>query len=267
MITIERKEKVNNEFVDAPPDTILYTKDVKTTKNKIETTISEKYKKIVRILLKSQMNEKNLKIASPEFAIAQDDKIQSVDLTNISECYYVYDGAKIDAGYKESYEAVLDANKIGGVVTDESGRIVWKKGNHVQKNQIMAITGKACVEGENELTTCLKTVCEFEGYPLNTETLPTSDEKIEDLFEECIPGVKGLDMSGCSIDILIYFLNKDIPIVAVADDKTILLTGFNEYEVVWMDPADGTLFKKPISETEEYFEKDGSRFYTYMYLN
>ena len=45
--------------------------------------------------------------------------------------------------------------------------------------------------------------------------------------------------------------------------EAVLITGFNEFNVVIMEPSKGTLYKKGMNDSAEWFEENGNCFITY----
>ena len=71
-------------------------------------------------------------------------------------------------------------------------------------------------------------------------------------------------MSGCNLDAMLYYVNLDIPVLAIlSDGEAVLLTGFNEYNVVVMEPSTGKLYKKGMNDTTEWLQENGNYFVTY----
>ena len=65
--------------------------------------------------------------------------------------------------------------------------------------------------------------------------------------------------------VCLNFLNQDIPVLAVLEDgEAVLLTGFNEFNIVVMEPSTGRLYKKGMNDTKEWMEKNGNPFITYI---
>ena len=74
-----------------------------------------------------------------------------------------------------------------------------------------------------------------------------------------------LDLSGCSLDAVLYYVNMDIPVLATLQDGTaVLIVGFNEFNIVVMDPLTGTVYKKGMNDSTEWFKENGNRFITYL---
>ena len=73
-----------------------------------------------------------------------------------------------------------------------------------------------------------------------------------------------LNMRGCTLDAMLYYVNQDIPVLALKDAETaVLIIGFNQQNVVLMDPETGKIYKKGLNDSREMFEENGNCFMTY----
>lgn len=95
-------------------------------------------------------------------------------------------------------------------------------------------------------------------------TTPFSGETIRDILRESLPDAVLLDLAGCSLDAVLYYVNQDIPVLALVEDSAVLLVGFNEIEVGIMDPVTGTIYTMKNSEASAWFEESGNQFITYL---
>ena len=84
-------------------------------------------------------------------------------------------------------------------------------------------------------------------------------------MEENLEDVQVLDLAGCSLDSMLYYLNQDLPVmVLLKSGEAVLVTGFNDSQVVIMEPTTGQLYKKSMSESSKWFEENGNYFITYV---
>ncbi len=80
-------------------------------------------------------------------------------------------------------------------------------------------------------------------------------------------GVQVLDLSGCSLDAVLYYVNQDIPVLAILEDgEAVLVTGFNEFNVVIMEPSTGKLYKKGNERCYNMVRGERQSFY-FLYEN
>jgi hypothetical protein len=48
------------------------------------------------------------------------------------------------------------------------------------------------------------------------------------------------------------------------DGTAVLIVGFNEYNIVVMNPTTGKLYKKGMNDSKEWLEDNGNSFITYV---
>lgn len=150
-------------------------------------------------------------------------------------------------------------------MVNDKGEYVWRKGNRSVKNQIMKIESASVTEEKASLAVCLDTMLKFEGIMKNTEYLLSQGETILSILGDNLPEAHILDLSGCSMDSVLYYVNQDIPVLALLNDgNAVLIVGFNELNTVIMDPVTGTIYKKGMNDLKEWFERNGNRFITYI---
>lgn len=64
---------------------------------------------------------------------------------------------------------------------------------------------------------------------------------------------------------MLYYVNLDIPVLALLEDgSAVLLVGFNESGVGIMNPSTGTIYTMRNSEAVEWFQESGNQFFTYL---
>ena len=84
---------------------------------------------------------------------------------------------------------------------------------------------------------------------------------LSDNLEKC----DCLDLRGCSLDSVLYYVNKDYPVLALLDDNEAkLIIGYNSLSIVINDPEKGT-YKIGRNEAEELFSKNGNQFISYVH--
>ena len=88
---------------------------------------------------------------------------------------------------------------------------------------------------------------------------------VMEILEKNLTDVQVLELSGCSLQSVLYYVNKDIPVLAMQEDgNAVLIVGFNELNTVLMDPQTGEVFKKGINDSTKWFEENGNSFVTYV---
>ena len=232
---------------------------------KINTINHDVYKKTVQLILKNTINPNSMRIQTSREVIFEGGRDISLELENAKNQFYVYGPKGVDEITSSSAYAVEQAFELSGSVVDAEGNYVWKKGTVYPRNQIMAITGTKR-DGENSsLAVCLDTILELEGISRKTQPLLDAGEDALSILKNSLRKEIVLDIRGCPVDTVLYYVDQDIPVLALMDNGDVyLIIGFNEFNIVLMDPKLGTVYKKGMNDSREMFEKNGNQFITYM---
>ena len=265
-ITLSRIRKTADGNYIKMEDDHIASNDIKDGNvNRIHVVSLDKYKKIVQIVLKNTVNPKSLKLMTPKEVIFEGGREVTLDLTDSKEQLYVYGPGGVDCITTSAAEAVNRAFELSGSVVDYSGNYIWKKGTVYTKNQIMSITGTKRDQENSSLAVCLDTILELEGIARKTQAMLDLGEDAIKVLSKTLREDRILDLQGCSLSAMLYYVDQDIPVLAIIDSsECYLIVGFNEHNIVLMDPKSGTVYKKGINDSGEWFEKNGNRFITYI---
>ncbi len=264
-IVLERAERLESgEYRKIERDHIMNNVEAVTGKNQVVTADIDIYERYVQIQTRKSIDATNIKILTPKEVVYEGGRSLSLEGEREIDRYYVYGPYGIDTISLSPAGAVNRAYELSGVVVDGNGKCIWIKGNRVVRNQIMAIKEASVTEEKDSLAVCLDTIFRFEGLVRNSEYLLSQGQSVLEVLEENLEDAKILDMTGCSLDAMLYYVNRDIPVLALLKNgEAVLVTGFNEYNVVIMEPSTGTLYKKGMNDSTEWFAENGNCFITY----
>ena len=277
MISLKRMKKnaigILEEYTE---DQILDNDTSVKLRNKIETVVTERYETIVQIAVRSEIKKDTLKRQIPRILLYEGDRQLAVKSRDEdSDNVYVTRGGKICGFYENVYEAEAEAWENGGTVRTMEGFNIFARVTLPPKNQIMAIQEPA---GENDGTpegitaTCVNTILRYENEPLVTPYGISSAGNPARALEKLLPDHRVLELNGAQPEEILYYLAKDIPVLALMNDgSSMLLTGYNELNFVVLNPAgrvpDGAvLYKIGRKDGTKLFEENGNRFITYISL-
>ncbi len=233
---------------------------------KVNTVNIDVYKKIVQLVLKNTTEPHSLKVMAPKEVIFEGGREVNLDLVNAQNTFYVYGPKGVESITDSSAKAVESAYELSGSVVDAGGNYIWKKGTVYTKNQIMAITGTRRDNETSSLAVCLDTILELEGISRKTQPLLDLGDDAMNILKNSLRQERILDLRGCPLDAVLYYLDQDIPVLALINHQDVyLITGFNEYNIVLMDPKTGNVYKKGMNDSREMFEENGNQFITYMH--
>ena len=255
----------DGELEETTDDQIMNNQIAVAGKNKVGSVATSTYEKIVQITVKKTLEPASIKMMHPKEVLFEGGREVTLQPDSETNRYYVYglDGKK--GIYRSPANAVNLAYEISGSVIGEDGKYVWIKGNRVSRNQIMAITAASVTEEKDSVAICLDTMLKFEGVIRNSEYLLAQGETIFTVLEKNLPDAQILDLKGCNLESMLYYVNRDIPVFAsLSDGSAVLIVGFNEYNIVVMNPTTGKLYKKGMNDSRQWLEENGNSFITYV---
>ncbi len=267
-ITLKRVkwDEETGTYQETDDDQIMNSKEETEGKNRIESMVIETLETVVQVRVKDDIDVEKLQLLTPKEVLFEGENKTSLPKPEKElQYYYVYTAKGLAGVYTKASEAVQQAYQSAGVVMNDTGSCVWFKGNRVTRNQIMKITGEAETENTGQLAVCLNTILDYEGVNRNAQYMLDSGKTTIEILQENIPDIQVLDLTGCNLDSILYYVNQDIPVlVTLQDGSAMLVIGFNELNIVVMDPSDGTVYKIGMNDATEMFEENGNQFITYM---
>ena len=268
-ITLSRIQRSENgSYQEILDDQIMNNVEEEPGQNKVVTADIDIYERYVQIQTKTTIDTKTIKVLNPKEVVFEGGRELTLDAVSEVSRYYVYNAYGVQGIYSAPGKAVKEAYDSAGVVANDRGITVWLKGNRVSRNQIMAIKEESVTDQKNSLTVCLDNILRHAGITRNTEYDLAQGKTAIQILEENMTVVQVLDLSGCSLDAVLYYVNQDIPVLAILEDgEAVLVTGFNEFNVVIMEPSTGKLYKKGMNDATTWFAENGNHFISYMKID
>lgn len=231
--------KDGNTYKTRKKDNIMNNK--KASVNRISVELTTSSRSGVRIRL--AFGEKP-KTGEPLVVYAKmrsvEERVVSLD-TQIPKdvVYYVYAKGGLDGTYQDPASAILRADRRTGVVLNRSQQYVWERGNKKTQNQ------------------------------LNTAEIPeiirTGTMDTEKLQEGLGTEYTVLDLTGCSLDSVLYEVSAQRPVIAKTGKGTsVLIVGYDEYNTYLYYPENGETKPYGMNDSTELFEKAGNVFISFM---
>ena len=266
-IILSRVERdAQGDYVTAEDDQIVSSQTEAKRANTIITVPTENDDRLTEIQLRSGIKTGQLKVLTPGEVLYEGSR--QVDLPpsqETVELYYVYspDGEVTFAATPR--EAIERAEESSGSVTARGGFYIWRAERLHTSNQIMAIEGTAADEERSNLEVCLDVILTYEGVTRNTGYLLEQGKTVAEILQENLENVQVLELTGCSLSSVLYYPDREIPVLALLEDgNAVLITGFNERNVVLMDPQTGQVSRMGLNDATAWFEENRNMFVSYV---
>lgn len=265
LISLTRMKKEDGEYVETTNDQIVNNLKEEKGVNQVEVVTTQNYEKIVQLVLKGEVESRNLKISEPKEIMYEGSRVLPLINQNPIEKYYVYRKNTILGTFANASDAINLAYENNGTVIDEQGAYIWKKTARNTRNQIMKITGAKKQEEKSNLAVCLETVMSYYGFVADAQNLLNHNHSATQILSDHLLEQKVIDLEHVELDAALYYVNLDIPVIALlGNEKAMLITGFNESNLVVLKPETGELSKISMSEAKNLCRQNGNRFLVAM---
>lgn len=271
LLTLTRVRKSESDtlaYAQIENEYITNNQEQATYQNEVGTFVYGGYEKVAHIVLKKEVKSRVIRVV-PKQVIYEGTRELSFDRSvSAHDYYYVYYKGRLQNIYTKPSNAVMEADANYGDVVNGNGYYVWYRANRYLRNQIMDLSPDYLPdEYKNELPYCIDRMLEYEGVVRNSEYLLNRGDTVLSILKDGLENMDVLDLTGCSLDSILYYVNRDIPVLALThSEDAYLIIGFNQLAVVLFDPNAGW-YKMGRNEAEALFTENGNQFVTYVYSN
>ncbi|MBR4605990.1 MAG: hypothetical protein IKO41_07165 [Lachnospiraceae bacterium] len=256
----------DGSFHATTQDQVTKTQQVKAGKNQISIVEIDTYETYVQIKVKSKIDPKKVQLLTPKEVIQEGVDELVMDAKSPVKRYFVNGPKGLDGSYVSVSNAVNRADEISGSVLNEAGEVLWRKGDRSSRNQIMAIHEPEKTEDAAESqAVCLDVMLRQKGISVDSASLLAQGKYPAQILKESLTDAEVLDLSETSLEAVLYYVSRNIPVMALLEtEEAVLITGYNESQVVIFQPSTGKLYKRGMSDAAKWFEEGGNSFLAYF---
>lgn len=183
------------------------------------------------------------------------------ELISSKEMYYVYGRGSIPAIYDNAASAVLKADDVNGVVIDDSGKYVWARGSRSKEKMLSDVTVTPAADVSGYVAACLTGMLKSAGADADAPAELSAGKSTIDVMNSHMTGRKAIDLAGCSLDEVLYYVDKGYPVLGMLDNvNCVLIVGYDFYNAILINPGTGQTYRQGQEETSAQFEQYGNRF-------
>lgn len=241
LVTINRVVKNEDVYHATSPDYITNNEERKDRKVTLETVVTDLKETQIRFTFNEELKSESPKILRANQILKERPITISLSDKSKSEKFYVYGVGELVAIYDKAGYAIQKAEQVSGVVISSNQTYIWEKGN---RDLVYYTEAGAFEKGEGE----------------------TSLEACERYMEEYAPEAKKIDLTGCTLNQVLYVINKGCPVIALTDSShAILLTGYTTTDVTYVDPDTGEENTVSVNDMEAMANGSGNTFIGYVH--
>ena len=122
--------------------------------------------------------------------------------------------------------------------------------------------GEADADGSS-VAKNLSAMLGFENLKISVQGLLDRGDTPKAVLSDAMQGMTVLDLAGCELDEVLYYVNCGTPVFAmVSQTEAVLLTGYDASTVTLFDS--GVATRKTLEEAKELFSQAGNLFFAYL---
>ncbi len=264
---ITMDQGVSGNFLSIEPDHIVDSDPEEKDRNAVITVATEELETIVEISLAGHINSTSVHVVRPKEVLFEGDRtVETEETPDAENLLMVYSRGEIDGLFESEYKAVSLADERGGVVVKASGKYLWQKGNRAQEKTLKDITEPSlCTTKDGEFVEILDAILSHEGISVEDRELTNLSGSLMEILEEEIEGADALELGGCTLNSVLYYVNIGKPVVAEVDGGDwVMIIGYDLKNTVIYDPSMGSIYKKGMNDSREWFAAHGNEFISYV---
>lgn len=238
LLTLKRAVKTDGIFQEATDDQIVSNMTDSAEGVTVTTQYSSRKLSEIVLHMSETADDAVPKVLHSRQKIVEENReISIVTQPAKKEAYYVYARGMLESIHTSANTAIQRADELKGVVVDASQHYIWERGN---RNDAASI--------------------DLEDIPEIMKQGTMDKETLEQALGKTV-----LDLSGCTWDMVLYFIDQGSPVLAQISDQIILITGYDQFEniMVLYQGATETVYWGS-DDSDATFPASGNLFMTYL---
>jgi hypothetical protein len=237
LLNLSRVSRNGSGFIEATPDQIVSTDTSSDVAFGVATMEDSRRQTQVLLRVGSSISHTTPQLINSKIVSGQ--RVPQIDIPENPEAedlYYVYASGGLDAICTYPNEAIVKADEMFGVVVDHNLDYVW-------------------VRGDKDV----KCLIDVENVPAAVRSGTTDIAQLEAGL-----GTDVIDVSGCSLDEVLYFVSHGRPVIAQTEEGVKIIVGYDDYNTLLLNPGEDEWYYYGINDSTNLFLRSGNEFYSYM---
>jgi hypothetical protein len=223
-------------FADATSDQIVSTDTAGDVSLGMATKKESRRQTVVLLRVGSNLADTTVTIGNSKIAAGRGTMIEMPQNPEPEDLYYVYASGGLDALCTYPNDAIVKADELFGVVVDHNQHYVWVRGDKDTEHEI-----------------------ELSDVPAVFTSGTIDPEKLEEGL-----GRRVVDLTGCTLDEVLYFVAHDKPVLVSTKEGVKCIVGYDEYNTYLLNPGEEEWYYYGIQDSTDLFLASGNEFYSYI---
>lgn len=264
VVNIRLCKKRGDKYVNAGEDSILNRSTITDSKFSYVSRVTTKSLTEWYIRFPSSFTMPGqIKTVEDHKNITTNGRVERIEPPAVTN-YYVSALGKYTKSTEDVRKAIRTADKQMGVVISSNHQLVWERSGAYNQNNLGDMSLIRSSLNRSNLACCAAMVIgQVSEETVSAEQLTTEGLTLYEMLEKYLD--HPLNLKGCTLDQIIYFVSNNKPVIAMtSDNKAVVITGYTLNKLTILDPEKG---EKSVGRSEyaKVFESAGNRFLSFMY--
>ncbi|GFI10079.1 hypothetical protein IMSAGC007_02546 [Lachnospiraceae bacterium] len=211
--------------------------------------------------LTESRKETQMKRLMPRLVLFEGSRSLQLEKTEEDLRYFVYAyTGRLAGAYGSANEAVITAYEQMGVVVDSSQSCIWRRGGRKTRTELTGLENLQQRPEETSMQAAIEILLSGENNYADTTASLEAGRTPYEILSENLDG-RVLDLSGCSVNMILYYVSQGYPVLAIEGrDTAELITGYDPQNVILTNPITGEAYRKGMNDSTQMFEELGNLF-------
>ena len=251
-------------YVEATQDTIMNREGDSDTIVGIHTTVTEAKETQVQLSLAEMAKSTKTKVMTPKEVLVEEEREITLNHSGKENSYYAYARGNVLKVTERLSEAISSANEAMGIVIGSKQQYIWKRARKSIQPEIEVAVGEEDA-GASSVAQCVSAMLEHESININVTALLEQEKTLNEILETAMKDVIVLDLTGCALEEVLYYINLGTPVFAMrGNTEAVLVTGYDAQNVILYDPLQNSSEKMGMQDAAEMFRNVGNVFCGYI---
>lgn len=205
------------------------------------------------------------KMITAQLLVTEADNTVAINSKDGKEQFFVYSNGRVCLLTDDLKDAIDTAYSKSGVVIDQNQNYIWSRAKATYVNPLSGLSAYDTDKKSNSVTVCVSAMLMRENQGIAVSDLIANGTPVFEVLHSTLKEYVVLDVSGCDLEHVLYYVNEGNPVFALTgDDKAVLITGYTSKKVYYFNPGTQSTDSMSVSDAEKTFKKAGNIFITYI---
>lgn len=254
----------DGSYEEARPEPITYTSEPADNKLRLEIINDAVKRNEYHAVYEGTLKNGSMKRPKVKLVLFENDRTLQIANSG-AERYFAWGFNGTAEGFDDLSDAVRSAYENMGSVWKNGSQRYWKRLGRKVRAQLEGFDDLENMENSgSSLVQCTQLLLRNKQIYTDVQASLDAGETVWEILQQELGDDLCL-LPGCSVDMIKYYINLGMPVMAVTDTgETVLLVGYDQQNVVYYEPGQTTLNKVKAGSKDDVpmFEASGYLFFT-----